>query len=103
MKINRLVDKYLDEKKKLPGEAPKGYEWVKDQWVPKKKKVDESSGCGTGSDIMGAMWWNKRMNLIYIRNEEVLFSSTAEFPTGSPMTDEIRQSAKARGYILLDW
>lgn len=101
-KINRLLEKYLSEKKKLPAKAPKGYEWVDDQWEP-KKKVDEASGCGAGSDIMGNLWWNKKANLIYVRNEEVLFSSTSEFPTGSPMNDEQRKSAKARGYILLDW
>ena len=93
--IDKLLEKYLGEKKKEPGKAPKGYEWVNGQWKP-KKKVDESS-------LMGAMWWNKRANLIYVRNEEVLFSSTAEFPTGSSMTAEDRQDAKYRGFILIDW
>jgi len=86
MDINKLLDKYLLDscgKKRS------------------KKKIDESSPYGT--DIMGALWWNKRANFIYVRNEEVLFSSTAEFPTGSSMTDEERKLAKARGFILLDW
>ena len=103
--IDKLLEKYLGEKKKepaKPAKAPKGYEWVDGQWKPKKKEtVDESSPYG--SDIMGAMWWNKRMNLIYVRNEEVLFSSNAEFPTGSSMTYEERQAAKYRGFILIDW
>lgn len=99
--IDKLLEKYLGEKKKLPAQAPKGYEWVDGKWKPKKKKVDESSPYG--SDIMGAMWWNKRANLIYVRDDSVLFSSTAEFPTGSPMTYEQRTDAKYRGYILIDW
>ena len=80
MDISKLLDKYLDKKIKI------------------KEPIQESS-----LEIMGNLWWNKRANLIYVRNEEVLFSSTAEFPTGSPMTDEQRKTAKARGYILLDW
>lgn len=82
MDINKLLDKYLDKT---------------------IEKVDEASGAGTSLEIMGNTWWNKRSNLIYVRNEEVLFSSTSEFPTGSPMTDEHRKQAKDRGYILLDW
>ena len=77
MNIEKLLDKYLDKKP--------------------EKKIDESSLVMTDS------WWNKRSNFIYVRNEEVLFSSTADFPTGSFMTDEQRRTAKARGFILLDW
>ncbi len=80
MDIPKLLDKYLD----------------------KKIKIDEASGAGSGLAIADT-FWNKRANLIYVRNGEVLFSSTAEFPTGSPMTDEQQKSAKSRGYILLDW
>ena len=79
MDISKLLDKYLD-----------------------KEKIDESSGSGSGLAIADT-FWNKRANLIYVRNEEVLFSSTVEFPTGSSMTDEQRKTAKSRGYILLDW
>ena len=73
------------------------------KYLDKKIKIEEAGGAGTSLEIMGNLWWNKRANLIYVRNEEVLFSSTAEFPTGSPMTDEQRKSAKTRGYIILDW
>lgn len=80
MDLDKLLDKYLD----------------------KEIKIDESSGAGSGLAIADT-FWNRRANLIYVRNEEVLFSSTSEFPTGSSMTDEQRKSAKTRGYILLDW
>ena len=82
--INKLLDKYL-----LDSCGKKH---------SKKKKIDEEF-----SLVMTDSWWNRRANLIYVRNEEVLFSSTAEFPTGSSMTDEERRSANARGFILLDW
>jgi len=61
----------------------------------KKPVVNESS----------EMWfnsWSKPM-IIYIRDEKVLFSTSWEFQTGSPMTEDIRMKARARGYILLDW
>jgi len=87
MDINKLLDKYLMDS------CGKKH---------KKKKVEEASGAGSGLAIADT-FWNRRANLIYVRNEEVLFSSTSEFPTGSSMTDEERKSAKSRGYILLDW
>ena len=88
--INKLLDKYL-----LDSCGKKH---------SKKKKIDEESSLVMKSSlVMTDSWWNRRANLIYVRNEEVLFSSTAEFPTGSSMTDEERRSAKARGFILLDW
>lgn len=99
-----LIDKYIGEKKKEGPKAPKGYEWDGKSWKPvKKKKVNEASGNPSGSTELWFGAWGKRNNLIYIRNEEVLFSSTAEFPTGSPMGENERQRASARGYILLDW
>ena len=88
MNINKLLDKHL-----LDSCGKKH---------SKKEKVDESSGAGSGLAISDT-FWNRRANLIYVRNEEVLFSSTAEYPTDSPMTDEQRKTAKSRGYILLDW
>ena len=69
--------------------------------TPKKKEtVNESSPYGSTEMWFGA--WN-RSNLIYVRDDEVLFSRSWEYPTGSPMTQEERKSARARGYILLDW
>ena len=57
MDINKLLDKYLD----------------------KEIKIDESSGAGSGLAIADT-FWNRKANLIYVRNEEVLFSSTADVP-----------------------
>lgn len=103
---NKLIEKYLEPKKKdRKPKAPEGYEWDGKMWRPirkKKKKTNESSG-NSGSTELWFGAWNKRSNLIYIRNEEVLFSSNAEFPIGSPMKEEDRKRASARGYILLDW
>lgn len=99
----KLIEKYIgNKKKKKEPKAPEGYEWTGKSWKPKrKKKVNESSPYGSSEMWFGA--WNKRSMIIYVRNEEVLFSSTGEFPTGSSMTEEDRKRASARGYILLDW
>ena len=66
--------------------------------TPKTKdraKINESSEMWFGA-------WSKPM-LIYVRDEKVLVSNSWEFPTGSPMTEDIRAKARARGYILADW
>jgi hypothetical protein len=69
---------------------------------PKKKKLDEASA-SSGTGLINWTFWNRGASLIYVRNEEVLFSNTHEFPTGSPMYGEIRRDAQARGYTILDW
>jgi len=77
-KINSIIEKYI---------TPKKIEHIK-----------ESSPYGS------SMWfhmWSKA-HIIYVKNEEVLFSTSWEFPSGSPMTEDIRARAKARGYIVLD-
>ena len=96
-----LIEKYIGDrkKKKMGPKAHKGYEWddKKGIWrTSKKKKINESSELWFGA-------WSKPNPIIYIRNEEVLFSSNAEFPTGAPMGEEERKRASARGYVLLDW
>ena len=80
-KINSIIEKYIT--------PPKA----------KVKKTNESSPYGS------SMWFNSwsSSHLIYVKNETVLFSTSWEFPTGSPMTEDIRAKARARGYILADW
>ena len=82
MAIDKLLDKYLS---------------------PKKEKLDEASGAGTSLEIMGNTFWNKRANLIYVRNKEVLFSNSPDFPIGAPMDEEQRRNAQSLGYVLIDW
>jgi len=67
--------------------------------TPQKERVNESSPYGS------SMWFNgwSKSSIIYVRDEEVLFSTSWEYPTGSPMTEDIRERARARGYILADW
>jgi hypothetical protein len=72
-----LIEKYLCKDKK------------------KKKEINESSELWFGS-------WS-RPHMIWVRNEQVLFSNNAEFPTGSPMGESQRRAARSRGYILVDW
>ena len=75
---SELQEKYLGNKKKK-----------------KDKSVNESSELWFGS-------WS-RSTLIWVQEGKVLFSSNAEFPTGSQMGESERKSAQSRGYILVDW
>lgn len=65
----------------------------------KKKKVNES--LNESSELWFGSWG--RPHMIWVRGEKVLFSANHEFPTGSPMGESERKSARARGYILIDW
>jgi hypothetical protein len=67
---------------------------------PRPPKINEASGAGGSSELWFGSW--SRPLLIYLQNEEVLWSYNTEFPPGHIMTPEDRQRARARGYILLD-
>ena len=105
-----LIEKYLTDGKK------KKAKWAKKQEVAKKRVatakkggyssavakggfVDEASGAGGSSEF--SFGYNRAL-LIYVQEDEVLFSYNHEFPTGSIMDDDTRQRARSRGYTLLD-
>lgn len=62
--------------------------------------ITEASGVGGSSELWFGSW--SRALLIYVKENEVLWSYNHEFPPGYVMTDEDRQRARALGYILLD-
>jgi hypothetical protein len=67
----------------------------------KKKgiKIDESSPYGSTELWFGS--WSRPL-LIYLDENIVLWSYNHEFPPGYEMTQEDRDRARARGYIILD-
>jgi len=66
------------------------------------KYISEASGAGTSYESMWNSWWSRGL-FIYLRDDQVLFSHAFDFPTGHHMTEEDKQIARARGYILIDW
>jgi hypothetical protein len=80
--IDSIVEKYMNPKKK-------------------KKKVSESSGAGTSYEVSNS-WWGKK-NMIFVRNDEVLFSNNHLYPIGSSMTEADRDVATMKGFVILDW
>lgn len=72
---------------------------------PKKcKDLNEASNHPhEGGGNLGFFTFWDRKPMIYVRNQEVLFCNSAEFPTGSPMGEDERRDAQQRGYIILDW
>ena len=79
-----LIEKYLDGKK--------------------KRDINEASNDNNqgGGNLGFYTFWDKKP-MIYVRDGEVLFHNSIEFPTGSPMGEDERRDATARGYIILDW
>lgn len=63
------------------------------------KKLDESSGTGGSSELWFGSW--SRPLLIYMQEDEVLFSYNHEFPPGYKMTEDDIERARARGFILV--
>ena len=65
-----------------------------------ESKLDESSGNSGSTELWFGSW--SRPLLIYVQENEVLWSYNHDFPPGYYMTDDDRQRARARGYIILD-
>ncbi len=63
------------------------------------KKIVEAAAAGTS--LINQTFWDRKP-LIYVRNEEVVFSNSWEFPIGTEMSNETRQQASSRGYIIID-
>jgi hypothetical protein len=70
-----------------------------EKYLCKKKKKDKSMN--ESSELWFGSW--SRPHMIWVRNNQVLFSNNVEFPTGSPMGESERKAAQSRGYILVDW
>ena len=77
-----LIDKYLT-----------------DDTLNEVEKLDESSGTGGSSELWFGSW--SRPLLIYMQEDEVLFSYNHEFPPGYKMTEDDIERARARGFILV--
>lgn len=48
-------------------------------------------------------WWGRTTQIYLSPNNEVRWSPSWEFPTGSIMTEEEVDEAKRRGYIIIPW
>lgn len=96
--------KVIDKKMKVSATSDKAAAAIvkrkaKNYYEGGSVKLDEASGAGGSSEI----WFGyNRSLLIYVQENEVLFSYNYEFPPGYKMNDEDRQRARALGYILLD-
>lgn len=74
---------------------------IVEKYTSKKKEPVNEASASSGTSLINWTFWDRKP-LIYVENDQVLFSNTWEFPTGSEMSTETRQRASARGYIIVD-
>ena len=102
--MNELIEKYIGNRKVVKYSKFQDYDDTKDKkalkLIKKRMKRQKNEDINESSELWFGSW--SRGLLIYVKENEVLWSYNHEFPPGYVMTPEDRQRARARGYTILD-
>ncbi len=56
----------------------------------------------TSTELTFNTWWG-RTTQVYLKGNEVLWSPSWEFPTGSIVTEDDIDEMRRRGYVIIPW